>query len=139
MSRGYQRIVVYGTVGREPEVRTTQTNRKVCSFSVAVNEGKDQVTWFDCTAWEKTAEVAEQYVHKGDSVLVEGRMQTRKWESDGVTKTKMELIVTGLTLMGKKPERSEHDIDKKEYGKKLADGTRISDADLPNFDESTPF
>lgn len=133
MSRGYNRIIIMGQVGKEPELRKIASGQKVCSFSVAVNDAKDQCVWFDCTAWEKTAEVAEQYVHKGDSVLVEGRMQTRKWESDKGTQYKMELIVTGLTLIGKKPERTEHDIDKKEYGKKLNDGTFIDDSDLPPF------
>lgn len=99
----YQRVIVEGNLGRDPEVRTTQAGKSVTTFSVAVNERRGQdaghTEWFNCVCWEKTAEVAGQYLHKGDQVLLEGRLQTREWQDrDGQQRRTTELIVDRLIL-----------------------------------------
>lgn len=103
----YQRVIIEGNLGRDPEVRTTQSGKSVTSFSVAVNERRGQdaghTEWFNCVCWEKTAEIAGQYLHKGDQVLLEGRLQTREWQDrDGQQRRTTELIVDRLILQSSK-------------------------------------
>ena len=84
----YQRIVIMGRLGRDPEMRYTPQGRPVTTMSVATDrrwsnqEGEQQqeTTWFRVTAWGKTAENCNQYLSKGRAVLVEGRMQNRQYE-----------------------------------------------------------
>lgn len=76
----YQKVIVVGNLGRDPEMRYTQDGAPVTSFSVAVNrtwsnqDGSkgEETTWFRVSAWRRAAEVAAQYLHKGDQVMVEG-------------------------------------------------------------------
>ena len=103
----YQRVIIEGNLGRDPEVRQTASGKSVTSFSVAVNERRGQdaghTEWFNCVCWEKTAEIAGQYLHKGDQVLLEGRLQTREWQDrDGQQRRTTELIVDRLILQSSK-------------------------------------
>lgn len=96
----YQTLVVLGNVGKS-EIRTTTNGTKVASFSVAVSEkrkGEDNTTWFNCIAFDKTAEVVERYVQKGSKVLVQGRIATRSYEKDGETKYVWEVVADRLSL-----------------------------------------
>jgi len=76
-------IVIVGNVGRDPELRHTQTGKAVANFSVATSERNSETQWFNVTVWDKQAELANQYVRKGDRVAVHGRMRSR--EHDGKT------------------------------------------------------
>ena len=76
-------IVISGNVGRDPELRHTQTGKAVANFSVATSERNDRTQWFRVIVWEKQAELCAQYVHKGDRVTVQGRMSSRKNDDDG--------------------------------------------------------
>lgn len=81
---------VVGFLGEEPKVSTTQTGRKVASFSVATTEKgytaqngtqyPDKTEWHNVVIWGKLAEVAEKYLHKGSSVYIQGKMRTRSYE-----------------------------------------------------------
>jgi single-strand DNA-binding protein len=107
----YQSITVMGHLGKDPEKRATTTNGKsVANFSVAVSEkrgGDEQTEWFRCVAWEKTADVAAQYLHRGDQVLVVGRLQTRKYtDKDNMERSSTDLVVDRLVLMGAKKDAS---------------------------------
>ncbi len=73
----YQRLIIIGNLGRDPEMRYTPGGDPVTTFSVATSrmvQGKEQTTWFRVTVWGKQAETAKQYLHKGSKVLVEGRL-----------------------------------------------------------------
>ena len=73
-------VALSGNVCKDIELRTTTSGKQVASFSIAINEGKDKTEFVNLIAWEKTAELMEQYVHKGDRLAVVGRLQTRSWE-----------------------------------------------------------
>ena len=81
--------------------------KQVAQFSIGVSGyKKDETTWIDCVAWEKTAEVVQNYVHKGSFVVVSGRLKQRNWEAqDGTKRSKLELIVNDLDL-GPKVEQA---------------------------------
>lgn len=82
-----------GNITRDIEVKSTQGGKKVASFGIAINEGKDKTTFLNCVAWEKTAELLEQYCKKGDRLSGSGRIEIRSYEKDGEKKYVTEVIV----------------------------------------------
>lgn len=101
------KIILLGRAGADPEVRNTQSGTKVAQLSIATTEtrkGEDgrkieTTQWHKCVIWDKKADVAEQYIHKGDLVYIEGQVQYRQYEKDGVTKYVTEILVRELKLM----------------------------------------
>ena len=82
------KVILVGNVGRDPELRYTQSGQPVASFSIATNERfkdrdgnwKDRTEWHRIVAWARLAEICGEYLRKGSQVYVEGRIQTRDWE-----------------------------------------------------------
>ena len=99
--QGYCRIVLCGNVTRDVETKDAN-GVKLAKFAIAVNEkrkGEESVTYFDCTAFNKTAEIVGQYVRKGAPLLVDGQMRSRKYEKDGQTRTAWDVSVDRVTLL----------------------------------------
>ncbi len=107
------RVQVIGNVGTEPEMRFTPSGKPVTSFSVATNEkfgDNEHTEWFSVVAWAKLAESCNQYLAKGRQVYVEGRLQTRKWDSDdGQTHYRTELIANRVLFLGKREDNPQVD------------------------------
>ena len=102
--------VLMGRLARDPELRRTNTGKAVASFTVAVdNFGKDNgASFVPCVAWDKTGEFINNYFLKGSQIAVEGRIQSRQYESkDGKKQTVVELVVTQAHFCGKKEEKSD--------------------------------
>lgn len=78
----FNKVIIGGRLTADPELKTTQSGKGWCSFSVAVNrKSKDQATdFFNVIAWDKTAEVITKYFHKGSCIMITGKLQTRKWQ-----------------------------------------------------------
>lgn len=96
------RALVIGNLTRDPEMRYTPNGQAVCNFSVASNRrwkdkdgnNQEQTEFHNVVAWGKLAEFASQWLHKGNRVYVEGRLQTRNWEAqDGSKKSRTEIVV----------------------------------------------
>lgn len=89
------KAILMGRLAADPEMRSTQSGKKVCSFTLAVNrQGKDAGTdWIDIVAWEKTAEFVCKHFTKGQLVAVAGRIQTRNWEDQNGGKRKAVEVV----------------------------------------------
>lgn len=108
--RGFSKAIIAGNVTRDPEMRTTTSGSQVCSFAIAVNRSfkdssgnqQDQVSYLDCVAWGKSAEIICQYVHKGSSLLVSGRLEQRSWEdkNSGQRRSRVEIIVEDFSFIG---------------------------------------
>jgi single-strand DNA-binding protein len=107
----YAKLIIVGNLGSDPEMRYTPDGTPVTNFSVAVNrkwtnpDGTtgEEVTWFRCAAWRKTAEVVNQYLTKGRQVLVEGRLrpEIRVWTgNDGQARASYELTVETIKFLG---------------------------------------
>lgn len=105
-----------GNVTRDPEVKVTPTNQTVANFSVATTrkwkqngEPKEATEFHNLVAWGKLAEIIKQYVHKGDKLYVEGRLQTRSWDKpEGGKAYRTEIVVENMIMLGgKKPARDE--------------------------------
>lgn len=94
-----------GNLGKDPEIRTTQSGNKVASFSVAVTEKwkskggemQERTEWVNVVVWsEGLVGVVEKYLSKGSKVFISGKMQTRKWEKDGVDRYTTEIVLQGF-------------------------------------------
>lgn len=115
MSRGVNTVHLLGNVGKDPEIRYTQSGTAVANFSLAVgerrkvgNEWKDHTEWINIVAWSKLAETCSNYLSKGKQVYIEGRIQTRKWDDrDGNTRYSTEIVADQLVLLGSKEARKE--------------------------------
>ena len=118
------KATIIGNITRDPELKALPSGSNVVNFSVATNrswkdkEGQKQedVEYHNVVAFGKQAEVIAQYMKKGSQILVEGRLQTRSWETDGVKKYSTEIIVENFQF-GRKPEKKEEDtMTSKGYG-----------------------
>ena len=125
----FHETVVLGNVGNTPTLRYFDGGAAVCNFSVAVNEvfgtgdeRKEKVTWYRASAWNRTAEVAQQYLHKGDQVLVSGRCSASAWtDRDGNPRASLELRVDKLALIGGR-NRGQEDTDLEDFAKDTLGG-----------------
>ena len=111
----FNRIILVGYLGRDPELRYTPQGTAVCDFSVATSEkrkdqngeSKEETTWFKVTFWGKQAEVASQFLAKGRQAYIEGRLRAREWtDKDGRTRTRLEVTGMDLKLLGNKNEEA---------------------------------
>jgi single-strand DNA-binding protein len=90
MSRGLNKVMLIGRLGRDPEMRYTPSGRPVTTFSLATSrtwntsegERRTDTEWFTIVAWGSLAEICKQYLVKGQQVYIEGRLQTRHWEDN---------------------------------------------------------
>jgi len=103
------KVILVGRMAKDPEVRVTTAGKKVASFTIAVDDGKrdgeKQSQFFNCTAWEKLAELVEMYVAKGTRVGVAGRLQNRSWDKpDGTKGYATDVVVTELDILSTKAE-----------------------------------
>lgn len=109
MSRGLNKVMIIGHLGRDPEMRYTPSGRPVTSFSVvttrswtsAEGERHEESEWFNVVAWGNLAEICNQYLNKNQQVYVEGRLQTRGWEDeDGKKHYRTELVASEMIVLG---------------------------------------
>lgn len=114
-------ITVMGRIVKDPELRTTPTGTPVCSFTVAVDRdfnprGTEKVTDFiDCVAWKQAGEFIAKYFHKGSMIIVDGMLQSRKWEDrDGNKRTNWE-IVTLRSYFGEQKKSDGYAAGEPEY------------------------
>lgn len=104
-------ISIAGRLSKDPELRTTQSGVSVASFTVAVErdfsaQGQQrEVDWFDCVAWRQGGEFVSKYFHKGDMIIVTGRMQSRDWtDNNGNKRRNWEIQVDHSYFGGSKSD-----------------------------------
>ena len=105
----FNKVIFIGNLTKDPELRYTPQGTPVASFRIAVNsrykqsdELKSETLFIDIVVFGKQAESCSQYLSKGRSVLVEGRLQERRWESNGQQKSKVEVIANTVRFLSKK-------------------------------------
>lgn len=106
------KVFLLGRLGRDPETRHTRAGKAVCNFSLATDERvpdgsggwTERPEWHNCVAWDKTAEVVAKYLRKGSPCLVEGRLQTREYEKDGIKRKATEIVVFNVQFLGSKKD-----------------------------------
>jgi single-strand DNA-binding protein len=114
------RVQLIGYLGRDAEARFTANGKKYATFTLAVNrswksttgEKQEHTDWFMVNAWGKLGDFATEYVKKGRLVLVEGRLQTDRWEdAKGETHYRTTVIARSIQLLDRKPEEPEEVVE----------------------------
>jgi single-strand DNA-binding protein len=108
MMASYNRVILVGNLTRDPELRFTPSNTPVSEIGLAVNDRRknasgewvEETTFVDVTLWGRTAEVANEYLNKGSSVLVEGRLKLDTWEKEGKKHSKLRVVADRMQMLG---------------------------------------
>ncbi len=108
------KVILLGNVGKDPEVRYLEKNVAVANFPLATTERgytlqngtqvPERTEWHNIVVWRGLAELAEKYIRKGTQLYIEGKIQTRSWEKDGVKRYTTEIYADTIQLLGKKPD-----------------------------------
>ncbi len=115
MSRGLNKVLIIGRLGRDPEMRYTPSGRPVTTFSVGTSrswntsegERRTETEWFNVVAWSNLAEICKQYLLKDRLVYIEGRLQTRHWEDqDGNKHSSTEIVANEMIMLDDRRDSS---------------------------------
>lgn len=111
------KAILVGNVGRDPEVRYLDKNVAVANFPLATTERgytmqngtqvPERTEWHNIVAWRGLAELAEKYIKKGTQLYIEGKIQTRTWEKDGIKRYTTEIYAETIQLLGRRSDRPE--------------------------------
>lgn len=105
-------VKLIGRLVRDPETKQIPSGHTVCDFSIAVSRkynGKEEVGYFDCQAWAKTAEIIQQYCKKGSQVLVGGRLRQEAWDDKktGAQRSRITVVVSDVQFMDASKQQQE--------------------------------
>lgn len=147
------KVILVGRLGKDPETRYMTNGEAVTNAAMATSENwkdksgekQEKTEWHNLVFYRKLAEIAGEYLKKGSQLYVEGKLQTRKWEKDGVTRYTTEIIVNEMTMLGGKstggsfevvenqsaPERSKAPV--------AAKAAPAAKSSIDNFDDDIPF
>ena len=128
----FNRVFLAGNLVRDPEMRYTPSGTAVASFSLAVNrryrqegELKEEVSYIEVVAYGKVGETSGSYLKKGRAVLVEGRIQQRRWETqEGEKRSKVEIVANRVHFLGPRREEATEEAP-------AASSTNTVDDDIP--------
>jgi len=113
----FNKVILAGNMVRDPELKYTQGGTAVAEFGIAINrrwekdgQKQEEVTYVDCKAWARTAEVICEFFTKGKPILVEGRLTQERWEKDGQKRSKILMTVERFEFLGgEKKEGEKHE------------------------------
>lgn len=105
---GVNKVIIVGNLGQDPDMRYTPTGAAVCSISVATTESwnkdgqkQEKTEWHRIIIWNKRAEVCAKYLAKGSKVYIEGKLQTRSFDKDGIKKYITEIVATDVQFLSR--------------------------------------
>jgi single-strand DNA-binding protein len=138
----FNKIILFGNLGRDPELRYTPQGTPVCTFTLATNERRrdkagemqDSTTWFRVSLWGRQAETASQYLTKGRPVYIEGRLRVDEWtDRDGRARYTLEVHATDMQFVGggRGEETPQHAVRNETPATNSATESPISDEDIP--------
>lgn len=130
------KVILMGGLGRDPEVRYMPNGEAVANFSIATTETwkdkqgarQEKTEWHNIVTYRKLAEIVGEYLKKGSQIYLEGKLQTRKWEKDGITRYSTEIIMDTMQMLGGKPESGTQRDSEQSGGNSSAN-------DASNFDD----
>ncbi|WP_425915982.1 single-stranded DNA-binding protein [Pseudomonas sp. GWSMS-1] len=156
MARGVNKVILVGTCGQDPETRYLPNGNAVTNLSLATSEqwtdkqtGQkvEKTEWHRVSLFGKVAEIAGEYLRKGSQVYIEGKLQTREWEKDGIKRYTTEIVVDmqgRMQLLGGRPEgqQSGSAPDRQQTPRPQQQAPRPSAQPAPDFDsfdDDIPF
>lgn len=158
-SRGINKVILVGNLGNDPEVRYMPNGNAVANVSLATSDSwKDKATgeqqekteWHRVVFFNRLAEIVEQYVKKGSKLYVEGRLQTRSWEQDGVKRYSTEIVANEMQMLDSRggDMGGGQGMGDNPFGGQQSQGQRPQQAaaqaqpaptNFDNFDDDIPF
>lgn len=147
MARSLNQCSFIGNLGRDVEMRAMPSGKSVANFSVAVadsykdkqtGEQVDQTEWVRCVAFDKLAEICDQYLHKGSKVYVQGRMKTRSWEKDGQKQYATEVVLENMQMLDARAPVDSREQNHQSQPRTSAPATTQAEA-YEAFDDDIPF
>ena len=119
MAKSINKVTLFGRIGKELEIRYSQSGTAVLGFTLATSSSykdgsgvwQEKTEWNNCVAFGKVAEIIEKYCGKGDRLYVEGRLQTDKYEKEGETKYTTKVVVNEVTLIEGKKDNTQGESD----------------------------
>lgn len=110
MSKGVNKVILIGNLGADPELRYTQSGQAVADLRIATNESwtdkegqkQERTEWHSVVLWGKPAEIVKQHAGKGETLYIEGRLQTRTYEKDGQKHYRTEVVADQFQFLGGK-------------------------------------
>ena len=145
---GVNRVILIGNLGKDPDVITFDNGVKKASFSLATTESYknkegnrvDQTEWHNIVMWRGLADIAERFLHKGNTIYIEGKLRTRSWEQDGVKKYITEVFTDNMTMLGSK-QRDSNEIPAEIAAKQPQVNNTIKEAETetPAPEDDLPF
>jgi len=132
----FNKVILMGNLTKDPEIRYTPSGTPVANFRLAVNnrfkqgeELKDDVCYIDIVVFGKQAENCGQYLSKGQAVILDGRLQERRWETeDGIKRSKHEVVAQSVRFMSRRPGTAS---DKPGVGGEPLPESETADNDVP--------
>jgi single-strand DNA-binding protein len=142
MPKSVNKVILVGNVGKDPEVKYAPSGVAVAKFSLATNERfkdksgewQDRTEWHSVLAWQRLAEIVGEYVHKGDKLYIEGKLQTSNWEgrNSGDRKFRTEIVARDIVLLGSRDAAEPTTADPNQEREPVYAGTgEITDEDIP--------
>jgi len=135
------KAILIGNLGREPDIRRTQTGTAVCNFTIATSEKwkdknsgemQERTEWHRIVAFGKLAEICGQYLSKGQQVFIDGRLQTRSWEQDGVPRYTTEIVASEMKMLSNNRRHGKRAVDDEQEAY-APDPPPDDDDDIPPF------
>lgn len=135
---GVNKVILVGNLGKDPEVRYTPSGAAVANFSLATSEkytdksGQkvDKTEWHNIVAWNKTAEICKQYLTKGSTIFVEGKIQTRSWDDKEGKKCYItEVLIGNMQMLGSR--QGGQNANPKPEASQQSQQTQTDEEDLP--------
>ena len=154
MSGSVNKVILLGNLGRDPEIRSMQSGKKMASFSIATSkkwkdrntqEQKENTSWHNIVVFnEGLVEVIEKYVKKGSKIYVEGELSTRKYQDkDGNERYTTEVVLQGynstLTMLGSATGSSMPEVQSSHNNNDVSEIQQSSISDSSNMDDDIPF
>jgi len=145
---GVNKVILVGRLGKDPEVRHLESGASVANFSMATSETyrdrqtgekREQTEWHNVVLWRGLAEVAEKYVKKGDMIYVEGKLRTRSWEKDGVTRYTTEVVGDNMTMLGGGSSSGSTGVQQENYGASANTDAQPADTPVDDATDDLPF
>ena len=147
-SRGINKVILVGNVGQDPETRYMPNGNAVTNISLATSETwKDKNTgeqqerteWHRVTFYQRLAEIVAEYVKKGSKLYVEGRLQTRSWEQDGVKRYATDIIANEMQMLDSRGSGDNYSSSQASPPPRNETPTQQAPADVDSFDDDIPF
>ena len=141
------KVILVGNLGKDPEVRYMPNGEAVANFSIATTDTwkdksgvkQEKTEWHSIVMYRKLAEIAGEYLKKGRPVYVEGRLQTRQWEKDGVTRYTTEVVADQMQMLGGKADTSTGSAQRQDTPSNEQDNAPSAPRNFDDFDDDIPF